>query len=353
MAGKSYQLVQFNTPLECREVPELRPTGTEVLLRIIGSGVCHSDVHICEGFHDLGGGKKVVLEGKLPLPLIPGHEIAGEVVAIGDKVTTAKIGDKVLAFSWIGCGKCDFCLENKEHLCRASQFLGLNRAGGYAESVTIPHERYLIDLKGLDVRRAGPLACSGLTTYSALKKLAVDVDTRRFPIVMIGAGGLGLMAMQLNRMMGGVGTVVVEIDPKKRETALEKGAIAAIDPSDAGASKAIRKAAGGEVRGVIDFVGAGQTSQLGFDLLGPTGKLMVVGLFGGAMTISVPLLPMKSAKIEGTYIGSLDDLRELVELIREKGMPDIPVEFRPLSDVNAALSNLQQGRVIGRVILTP
>lgn len=351
--GKSYQLVGFNQPLECREIAEPRPTGREVVLRVLGSGVCHSDVHICEGFHDLGGGKKISLDGKLPLPLTPGHEIAGEVVSVGDQVTSVVVGDKVLAFSWIGCGDCDFCQAEQEQLCRSSRFLGLNRAGGYADYVTVPHDRYLISLDGLDVRRASPLACSGLTTYSALKKLGADVNLRKHPIVIIGAGGLGLMALQLNRMMGGVGAIVADIDATKRQVALDKGAWAAFDSNEAGVGKAIRKAAGGEIRGVIDFVGAGQTSQFGFDMLGVTGKLMVVGLFGGAMTISVPLLPIKSAKIEGSYIGSLSDLKELVALVRNEGMPDIPIDFRPLSDVNAALSDLQQGRVTGRVILTP
>ena len=350
---RSYQLIGFGEPLQEKQSLCPEPTGSQVVLRVLAAGVCHSDLHICEGHHDLGGGRKISLEGRVPLPLTLGHEIAGEIVHLGPDATGFQLGDAVLACSWIGCSECPACVAEQEHLCRAPRFLGLNRDGGYANFVTIPHPRYLIRLDGLDPLMAAPLVCSGLTTYSALKKLDANTSLKQQPIVVIGAGGLGLMSLQILKMLGGMGAVVVEIDPSRRQAAIDGGAIAAIDPGQAGASKLIRTAAGGEVGGVIDFVGSGETAKLGFDLLGQGGKVVIVGLFGGAVTISVPLIPMKSAKIEGSYIGSPAELRELMALVQQKGMPKIPLDVRPLSDVNVALSDLQHGRVVGRVVLVP
>lgn len=350
---RSYQLTGFGKPLQEKQSLCPEPIGSQVVLRVLAAGVCHSDLHICEGHHDLGGGRKISLEGRVPLPLTLGHEIAGEIVHLGPDATGFQLGDAVLACSWIGCSECPACVAKQEHLCRAPQFLGLNRDGGYANFVTIPHPRYLIRLDGLDPLMAAPLVCSGLTTYSALKKLDANTPLKQQPIVVIGAGGLGLMSLQILKMLDGMGAVVVEIDPARRQAAIDGGAIAAIDPGQAGASKLIRAAAGGEVGAVIDFVGSGETAKLGFDLLGQGGKLVIVGLFGGAVTIAVPLIPMKSAKIEGSYIGSPAELRELMALVQQKGMPKIPLDVRPLSDVNMALSDLQHGRVVGRVVLVP
>jgi D-arabinose 1-dehydrogenase-like Zn-dependent alcohol dehydrogenase len=350
---RSYQLVKFGDHLEEVQSQCLAPVGSEVVLRVVASGVCHSDLHICEGFHDLGGGKKISLEGRVLLPLTPGHEIAGEVIHVGPDAKDVSVGDMVLICSWIGCSTCSACLAAQDHLCRAPRFLGLNRDGGYANLVTVPHPRHLIALDGLDPQRAAPLVCSGLTTFSALKKLDANVSLKKQPIVVIGAGGLGLMSLQILKMMGGQGAVVAELDAKKRQAALKGGAIAAVDPHAAGAIKSIRKAAGGDVGGVIDFVGSGETASLGFDLLGQGGKLVIVGLFGGAVTLSVPLIPMKSAKIEGSYIGSPAELQELIALVKRKGMPQVPLDVRALSEVNAALSDLRQGRIVGRVILVP
>ena len=350
---RCHQLVAFGSPLEERQSFYPAPQGSEVVLRVVASGVCHSDLHLCEGEHDLGRGRKIKLEGRLPLPVTPGHEIAGEVVELGPHAHGFEVGQVVLACSWIGCGACRACLAGDEHLCRAPQFLGVNRDGGYATFVTIPHSRYLIDLAGIDPARGAPLVCSGLTTFSALKKLDAHVALARQPIVVIGAGGLGLMSLAILKMLGGVGAVMVEIDPVKREAALAAGALAAIDPKSPGAVKAIRQAAGGDVAGVIDLVGSGETGELGFELLSQGGKLVIVGLFGGAMTLSVPLIPMKSAKIEGSYIGSPAELRELMALVRVHGVPEIPLDLRALSSVNQALTDLREGRVVGRVVLRP
>ena len=227
---RCHQLIAFGAPLAETAGVGPAPVGTEVIVRIAASGVCHSDLHICEGHHDLGGGRKLSFEGRIPLPLTLGHEIAGHVAALGPDAEVVAEGDGVLVYPWIGCGACEPCQEGNEHLCRAPRFLGANRDGGYADCVVVPHARYLIRLDGLDPRRAAPLACSGLTTYSALKKLDANVKLQRRPVVVIGAGGLGLMAIDMVGKLGGAGAVVVEIDARKREAAMAQGAVAAVDP---------------------------------------------------------------------------------------------------------------------------
>ena len=351
--ARCFQLMRFGDPLQEQDLSRDTPQGRTVLLRVVASGVCHSDLHICEGFQDLGGGKKLSFEGRVPLPLTLGHEISGEVVAVGPDVVDVAVGDQVLVCSWIGCGECIACRADREHQCRAPRYLGLNRPGGYADFVTVPHDRYLIKLDGLDPQRAAPLVCSGLTSYGALKKLDANYPLSAQKIVIVGAGGLGLMALCLSQMMGAAGAIVVEINPARRQAALDAGAMCVIDPNAPGAQKAIRQAAGGEVLGVVDFVGSAETCRLGFDLLGIGGKLVVVGLFGGAVSLPVPMIPSKSAKIEGCYVGTLADLKELIALVREKGMPAIPIDLRQLADVNTALDDLSHGRVVGRVVLIP
>ena len=279
-----------------------------------------------------------------------GHETTGEALAWGNEAQGVVVGSRYLISSWVGCRRCASCKAGDEHLCIAPQFLGVNQDGAYADPILVPHPRYLIDLKGLDPVSAAPLACSGLTTFSALKKAGPVLHDEC--IVMFGAGGLGLMALNLMRLMGARGSVVVEIDPKKREAALAAGAVAVVDPNTADAAGQIRSAVGGPVHFVLDLVGSGETTALGFDMLAKGGKV-VVGLLGGAMSLSVSLLPMRAATLQGSYIGSPAELRELVELVQIGSGLDVPIDRRSLSDVDAALADLRAGKVVGRVVLVP
>ena len=348
---RCFHLAAFGQRLLPVETPMPEPTGSQVLLKVLACGVCHSDLHVQDGQIDLGDGQVASFAARCKLPLTLGHESTGEVVALGPDAAGIAIGDRCLVCGWIGCGQCSFCLQGDEHLCSDSRFLGVSRDGGFAEHLVVPHPRYLIDLAGIDPVSAAPLACSGLTTYSALKKAGPLLQVR--PIVVIGAGGLGLMSLSVLRMMGGAGAVVVEIDARKRQAALECGALAAVDPAAPDADAQIRRAVDGPVLFVLDLVGSAATATLGFRLLDRGGKLLVVGLLGGAMSLPVPLLAMRSATIQGSYVGSLTEMRELVALVRTHGMPRVPLDRRPLRDANQALDDLRAGRVVGRVVLIP
>lgn len=354
---KSFQVADFNAPLQEVDAPTPQPSGTQVLLKVKAAGVCHSDLHIWEGGYDLGHGRKPLSlkDRGVSLPRTMGHESVGEVLALGPDAKAdssgLKVGDVVLVYPWLGCGKCETCLGGDENMCAIKpNAIGVYCDGGYADHMTVPHPKYLINLEGLDPVTAAPYACSGVTTYSALKKVEKDFNT---PIVIFGAGGLGLMALSLLKAMGGKGAIVVDIDARKREAAMAAGALATVDGKAPDALEQLTKAAGGPIRAVIDLVGNAATAQLGFDCLGKGGKLVIVGLFGGGAPWALPLIPIKAITIQGSYVGNLRETKELLDLVRSKKIAPIPVTTMPLARANQALLDLQQGKLVGRAVLTP
>ena len=349
---KSYDVCECGAPLRLMERPTPKPTGTEVLLKVIAAGVCHSDLHIWEGHYDLGGGKLLKLADRgVKLPLTMGHEYVGEVVAVGPDAKGVQVGDRRLVHPWLGCGECAVCKRGDEQLCRTAFSIGVFRSGGYADHLLVPHPRYLFDIGNVAPERAAPLACSGITTYGALKKVGPLLQQES--MVIIGAGGLGLMCLSLHGKMGGKGAIVVDIDPVKRQAALKAGAVAAIDGNAPDAAKQIIEATKGGAWAVIDLVGAARTVQLALDSIVKGGKVIVVGLFGGDVTIPTPFLPLRAMSIQGSYVGSLTEMGELLDLVRRKGAPDLPIGTRPLAAVNDALNELKDGKVVGRLVLMP
>jgi alcohol dehydrogenase/propanol-preferring alcohol dehydrogenase len=354
---KSFQVAEFNAPLEEVDHATPQPEGTQVLIRVKAAGVCHSDLHIWEGGYDLGHGRKPLSlkDRGVSLPRTMGHETVGEVLAFGPGVKPADIthltiGDVALVYPWLGCGRCATCLAGDENMCLRPASLGVYCDGGYADHMTVPHPRYLLNLRGLDPVTAAPYACSGVTTYSALKKVEKDFAT---PIVIFGAGGLGLMALSLLKAMGGKGAIVVDIDARKREAAEKAGALATVDGSAPDALAQLAVKAGEPIRAVVDLVGNAQTTQLGFDCLTKGGKLVIVGLFGGGAPWALPLIPIKAITIQGSYVGNLRETEALLDLVRDKKIAPIPVTPMPLARANEALLDLQKGRLVGRAVLVP
>ena len=172
----------------------------EVLVRIARCGVCHSDLHMQDGYFTLGDGKQLDVRAGRTLPFTLGHEIAGTVESAGPEAD-AKVGDKVAVYPWIGCGQCPACKFGDENICASPRHLGITVDGGYATHVLVPHPRYLIDYAPLSASYAGALMCSGLTAYAALKRLADRAG--RAPLLLVGLGGVGLMGLALTRAMYG------------------------------------------------------------------------------------------------------------------------------------------------------
>lgn len=350
---KCYCVVNFHQPLQAMEQPTPVPEGTQVLLKVRAAGVCHSDIHLWEGGYDLGQGRVLALKDRgVSLPLTMGHETVGEAVAAGPQAQDVQAGRRYLVYPWIGCGRCAVCLAGQENLCTAPACLGVHRPGGYADHILVPHPRYLIDIGDLDPALIAPYACSGLTTYSALMKIGAEIYTKR-PVLIFGAGGLGLMGLTLLKALGGAGAIVVDLDPVKREAALKAGALAAIDGAAPDAAQQIMRAAGGEpLSAAIDLVGAPSTTGLAFDCLVKGGKLIVVGLFGGASSWPLALIPIKALSILGSYVGNLAELRALMDLVRAGKVVPVPVERHALAEADSVLASLRGGKVVGRAVLT-
>jgi len=349
---RSHCITRYGEPLEALDRPIPEPAGTEVLVRVTAAGLCHTDLHIWEGSYDLGGGKRLTLaERGIHLPITPSHEICGDIAAVGPLASDALLGMRCLVHPWIGCGACAACKRGEENICIKPQSLGIVRPGGFSEYVLVPHPRYLIDIEDLDLVQTAPLACAGLTTFSALKKFGARI--RETPVVVIGAGGLGLSAIAILRALGGVGAIVVDLDSRKREAALAAGASFTIDANADDAAQQIIKTTDAGARAILDLVGSTATQTLALASIARGAHIVICGLMGGNITIPLPFIPMRPITIQGSYVGTLDELRALVALIKTTQAISIPVTPRPLAEVNDAMLDLRDGKVIGRTVLVP
>jgi D-arabinose 1-dehydrogenase-like Zn-dependent alcohol dehydrogenase len=351
---KSYVLTEFGKKLQTVETPTPAPRGTQVLLKTLAAGVCHSDLHIWDGYFDMGGGKRQpVADTGIATPLTLGHEIAGEVAAIGPEAKGVKPGEIFVAYPWIGCGECSACGSGRENICGgAARTLGIRAPGGYADYVLVPHPRYLAPLGELSPVNAAPYACSGLTSYAALQAIGAAVYQTQ-PILVIGAGGLGLTCLKQLKALGGKGAVAADTDPKKREAALAAGALASIDPNAEKPGSAAIAAAGGPIAAAIDFVGDESTARLGISAVARGGKLVIAGLFGGSITLPLPMLPFRALAIQGVLAGTLAEFKELVALAAQGKIESVPLVERPLAEADKTMRDLRAGSIVGRAVLRP
>ncbi len=347
---RAWAVVENGAPLREIELPTPVPTGTQVLLEVTHCGVCHSDLHIWEGRYDLGGGKVMNLKDRgVVLPLAMGHEIVGRVLALGPDATGVAIGARRIVYPWVGDGTCAACLADEDNMCLKPRSIGVFQNGGYATHVLAPHPKHLVDPGTLDPALAATYACSGITVYSAIRKLMPMPPDEA--LVLVGAGGLGLSAVAQLQALGHRNTIVVDISAEKRAAALAAGASAVVDGAAEDVAKGIIEAAGGRVGAIIDLVNGTASAAAAFNALRKGGKLVQVGLFGGELRIPLPLMPIQALTIQGSYVGSLKDLRELVSLAQGGSLPGFPVAEVPMPQANDALMRLRDGRVTGRLVL--
>jgi D-arabinose 1-dehydrogenase-like Zn-dependent alcohol dehydrogenase len=350
---RSYQITAWGEPLQLCETDTPVPTGTEVLLRVTACGVCHSDLHIWSGGFDMGEGQRADLETRgVALPLTMGHEPIGEVAALGPEARGVEPGDARIVFPWIGCRACPACERGEDNMCPQPRFVGARVDGGYADHVMVPHPRYLVDYTGVERKLAATYACSGITAYSALKKLGPlgEDDT----LLIVGAGGVGLNALYLAPHVHPARIVVADIDPGKRAAAHQApGVVATVDNADPQALEQLMAISDGGVMGAVDFVGRPETVRFMCDGLARNGTATVVGLYGGAASLPVPGLIFRQVNLRGSYVGTLAEMHELMDIVKTGKIPPIPVHGRPLSEANEALQDLADGKVMGRLVLEP
>src|SRR6185369_7141772 len=293
-------IVEHGKPLQkvMKETP--RPQGTEVLMRITRSGVCHSDLHIWEGYFDLGGGKRFYVKerGCVP-PFTPGHEPFGVVEALGPRAKGVKVGQKKLVYPWIGCGKCPVCKSGQDNYCvSGSRFLGVNRAGAYATHILVTDAKYLLDATGIDEAFASTLACSAVTAYSAAAKLP-ELGPKDW-VAVLGCGGLGLVCISVLRAKGVKNIVACDIDPAKLEAAKKLGAKLTLDTRAPDATQKLQALAMGQLAGAIDLVGMPATAMLGLAALRKGGRYVICGLFGGEITHPLPPFAQRAIGLVGS-----------------------------------------------------
>jgi len=357
---KAARIVEPNKPLEVSELETPKASGNEVIVKVKAAGVCHSDLHLWEGGYDLGDGVFLkVTDRGVKYPVTPGHEIVGTVAELGNDVKGVSVGDDVLVYPWIGEGECPACKAGNENLCDAPKSIGLFQDGGYAENVKVPHYKYLAKISGIDLDAATSLACSGLTAYTAVKK--ANVNSPEF-LVIIGAGGLGLMAIQLAKAITKAKIICIDNDDKKFETAKKMGADFVINTNVVGSvstgtggpvEKIISICNGKGADSVIDFVNAPQTAKTGLAILRKRGNLVLVGLFGGSIDLSLVTIPLKSLTIQGAYTGNYNDMVELIELAKKGVIKPVISKRYTIDEANEALENLKARKIIGRAVINP
>jgi propanol-preferring alcohol dehydrogenase len=350
---KSAKIIEVNQPLQIEETKTPKPKGSQVLVKVQSSGVCHSDIHLWEGGYEGPQGQFLKTTDRgVKYPLTPGHEIAGVVDSLGEQTEGFAKNEKVLVYPWIGEGLCPACRTGEENLCDKPRSLGIYNDGGYAEYVLVPSYKYLIRLGDeIDTDTSAPLSCSALTAYGAVKNGNLTPNDN---VVIVGTGGLGLMAIQLAKSITGSRIIALDRDDKKLKAAKENGADDIINSQKEDAVKAVMELTGRMgADAVIDFVNASSTVESDLNFLRRRAKLVLVGLFGGELKLNLITMPTRSYKLIGSYTGSMNDLIELVSLAK-RGIikPIISNKFK-LDEATKALKMLRDGKILGRGVINP
>lgn len=343
-------LVQFAAPV-CETVADVPvPQGSEVLLRVAKCGLCHSDLHLQDGFFDAGHGQRIDITRGIKLPFTLGHEIVGTVEAAGPDAPRDLIGQPRVVYPWIGCGACRDCINGDENLCARNRYLGVALDGGFSTHVLIPDSRYLLPYEPLPAGFAGALMCSGLTAYGALKRAAAH--PRRRNLLLIGMGGVGLMGLSIARAMDMENIAVADLGEAARAAALDAGAAMAYDPAARETARRMLKDSGGGFDVIVDFAGSETSLAFAMGALARGGKIVVSGLIGGTFNIPAVNWVHKRMSVEGFMTGTLDEARELLDLARSGRIAPVPMHEAPMREAADWMEKLRQGGVTGRIILT-
>jgi alcohol dehydrogenase, propanol-preferring len=349
------RIVTPKQPLEIQQLETPKPKGSQVLVRVQSVGVCHSDIHLWEGGYEGPGGQFLKATDRgVKYPITPGHEIAGSIEEMGEEVEGFKKNDVVLVYPWIGEGLCPACREGKENLCDKPRSLGIYTNGGYAEYVLVPSYRYLVSMGkegDTDADALSTLSCSALTAYAAVKNAKLKPDHN---VAIIGAGGVGLMAIQLAKAVSGAKIIALDIEDDKLQVAKKNGADVTINSKKEDPVKAVMESTdkmGADA--VIDFVNATKTVESDMQMLRRRARVVLVGLFGGELKLSLITMPTRAYKLVGSYTGTMADMMELVSLAKRGIIKPVVSDRFKLDQATEALSKLKEGKIVGRGVINP
>ena len=304
------------------------------------------------GYEGLEGQFLKTTDRGVKYPLTPGHEIAGVVDSLGEEAEGFTKNEKVLVYPWIGEGRCPACRIGQENLCDKPRSLGVYRDGGYAEYVLVPSYRYLLKMdEDMDANASATLSCSALTAYGAIKNADLKPNDN---VVIVGAGGLGLMAIQLAKAVTGSKIIAMDLNDEKLEAAKKNGADNIINSRKEDPVNAVMELTdkmGADA--VVDFVNASKTVESNIQFLRRRAKLVLVGLFGGELKLSLVSMPTRAYRLIGSYTGTLSEMVELVSLARRGVIkPLVSNQFR-LNQATEALTMLKEGKILGRGVINP
>jgi len=351
---KSARIVKPNESLEIQQLEIPKPMGIQVLVKVHSSGVCHSDIHLWEGgYEGLDGQLLKTTDRGIKYPLTPGHEIAGTIEDLGDQVEGFIKNEKILVYPWIGEGLCPACRIGEENLCDKPRSLGVYVDGGYSEYVLVPSYKYLVKIGDeMDMNTAATLSCSALTAYGAVKNANLKPTDN---VVIVGAGGLGFMAIQLAKAVTGARIIAMDIDDNKLKAAKEDGgADDIVNSKKEEHVKTIMELTnklGADA--VIDFVNASKTVEADMKFLRRRARVVLVGLFGGELNLSLVSMPTRAYSIIGSYTGTITDLIELVTLAKRGVIKPVVSNRFKLDQATEALTMLKEGKITGRGVINP
>ncbi len=342
----AYRLVAWEQAPELVEVPVPRPGPGQVLVKVAGNGLCHSDL-------TMGGIPAAIGEALgWSMPFTLGHEVGGRVAATGPGVVGLAEGTAVALRSPASCGTCWYCVRGRDSACEHGLVgRGYGRDGGLAEYVLVEHVGDVLALRQLDPAAAGPLTDAGATSYHAVRRALPHLGPGTAAVV-IGAGGLGAFAVQFLALLSPARVVAVDVDPVRREVALALGAADALDGVDATTATRVRELTGGGAAVVLDFVGVDATIAAGLGALRPGGAFGLVG--SGQGTFRGPWyggLPRDGEVF--TFQGSSRSDVEDVLALADAGRLTVDTETYPLGRVADAYAALDRGGLRGRVVVGP
>ena len=326
----------YGQPLTIEEVPVPTVVPGRILIKVTACGVCHTDLHAVNGDWPV----------QATLPLIPGHEGVGTVVAVGAGVSHVKEGDRVgVPWLFTACGHCQYCLSGWETLCETQQNTGYSVPGSFAEYV-LADPNYVGHLPdALSFYEAAPIICAGVTVYKGLKETEVRPGEW---VVISGIGGLGHLAVQYAKAMG-MHVAAVDISPDKLRLATSVGADLVVDAALENPVAAIQKAIGG-AHGVLVTAPSQPAFAQGVGMLRRGGTLALVGLPPGTFDLNIFEVVLTRKTIRGSIVGTRLDLAESLSFATE-GRVNVHYHREPLENINQVLTDMQAGNIDGRVVL--
>lgn len=335
----AYQLVGWQQPPQLREVPIPAPGPGQVLIRVGGVGLCHTDVHFFE-----------VPAGTYPyrLPFTLGHEISGWVDEVGAGVTDLEVGSGVVVSAHFWCGQCPNCLRGYDNYCTAhSSGLGYGADGGLAAYV-VADRHSVVGLGTLDPRVAGPLADAGTTAYHAARKVLPKLVPGSHAVV-IGAGGLGSYLVQYLRRLSAARIVVVDTAAHRLDAARELGAHATVLSGPDVTERLRAELPRGQAEGIFDLVGTDETTAMALSCSKALGSVAILGAGPGAASVSWPSVA-RECDVFIPQGGTIPDLQEVVALV-SAGLVSMTYETFPFADIEQAYARVRSGTVRGRAVV--